>query len=121
MLQVGRRRGGDGWEMGSPDMSLGADDYEETTSPSDADSRRRVQESRLPPTLDKRPKASFSQHSRTHRKASEYPSASGAVSRKKSLEHQGYSGHKRKGPMNREVSEFEVREDLKSWEISVPQ
>src|SRR5947207_14134657 len=68
--------GGDGWETGSPGMRLGADGYEESTSISDADSRRRVQENRLPPALDKRPKASFGQHSRTHSKAPEYPSTS---------------------------------------------
>jgi hypothetical protein len=113
--------GGDGWEMGSPGTRLGADDYEDTTSLSDADSRRTVQGTRLSPALSKRPKAPFGHHSRTHSKSTDYSSSSSAVSGKKSIEHQGYSGYKKKGQGNGEVSEFEVREDLKSWEISVPQ
>lgn len=113
--------GGDGWEMGNSSLTFGADDYEESMSLSDAESRRTVQENRLSPVLGKRAKTSFGHHSRTHSKGTGYPSGSSAVSPKKSMEHQGYGTHKRKGQINREVSEFEVRQDLKSWEISTPQ
>ncbi|KKZ64619.1 hypothetical protein EMCG_09473 [[Emmonsia] crescens] len=95
--------GGDGWESGGPSLRLN-DDNEDSTSLSDADSRRTIRDG----ADERRRKPSFGGHRRGHSKS------------KENLEHSGYGIRARKGK-NKEVSEFDLREDLRSWEISVPQ
>ncbi|KLJ10352.1 hypothetical protein EMPG_14261 [Blastomyces silverae] len=95
--------GGDGWESGAPSLRLD-DDNEESTSFSDADSRRTIRDG----TDDRRSKSSFGGHRR------------GLSKSKENLELLGYGMRPRKGKA-REVSEFDLREDLRSWEISALQ
>ncbi|OAX83547.1 hypothetical protein ACJ72_02092 [Emergomyces africanus] len=95
--------GGDGWESGALSLKLN-DDNEDSTYLSDADSRRTIRDG----TDERRSKSAFSHHRRGHSKSNE------------NLEHLGYGTRARKGK-NREVSEFDLREDFRSWEISIPQ
>ncbi|EGC41034.1 conserved hypothetical protein [Histoplasma capsulatum var. duboisii H88] len=95
--------GGDGWETGGPSLRLD-DDNEDRRSFSDADSRRTIRDG----TDDGRSKLSYGRHQR------------GLSKNKENLEHSGY-GIRERTRKTREVSEFDLREDLRSWEIFSPQ
>ena len=103
-----------------PPTRFQIDDYDETASLSDTDSRRTVQDARLSPALDRRPQSSSSAGSLNESKSSDTLFVSGG---KGSIQQQVYRSNKermRRGNKNaREISEFDVREDLKSWEITV--
>lgn len=118
--------GGDGWTTGAQSTRSGRsgrDDYEETTSMGDTDSRQTIQGHRLSPALEKRPKSSSSDNSRNDSKSTESPSGSDGLDGRGSIERQLYDGTKddewKTRRTNREISEFDVREDLRSWEIFV--
>lgn len=111
--------GGSGWPATTPNTRSGGDGCDESMSiASDADSRTTVQGSRLSPNPDRRPKSSSSDHSRTDSKGVE-----DRLGGRGSLDNQMYDGNKerrwRNRRTNREVSEFDVRGDLRTWEISV--
>ncbi|KAL1989355.1 hypothetical protein VTN96DRAFT_117 [Rasamsonia emersonii] len=110
--------GGSGWPATAPNARSGGDGDESISIASDPDSRTTVQGNRLSPNPDKRPKSSSSDHSRTDSKGGE-----DRLGGRGSLEHQMYDGNKerrwRNRRTNREVSEFDVRGDLRTWEISV--
>lgn len=99
--------GGDGWASGRPSLKLD-DDEEDTGSPSDTESRRTARnESSSHRT---RSGGSLGSHLRSRSKHSDFSFGSDI----------GSKDHKEKGKQqkNREVDEFDVREDLRSWEIS---
>ncbi|EEP77188.1 predicted protein [Uncinocarpus reesii 1704] len=99
--------GGDGWASGRPSLKRD-DDEDETGSLSDAESRRTVRSKS--PARSTRSGDSLGNHLRSRSKHSDFSFSSDVGDK----EHKG-KGKRRK---NREVSEFEVREDLRSWEIS---
>ncbi|KAL1971134.1 hypothetical protein VTN77DRAFT_85 [Rasamsonia byssochlamydoides] len=110
--------GGAGWADNTSNPRLdpsGRDGYDESVSVNDADSRTTLQGNRLFPNPDKRPKSLSSSHSRRDSKGGE-----DSLGRRGSLD---YDSNKerpwRARRSNREVSEFDVREDLRTWEISV--
>ncbi|KAL2002327.1 hypothetical protein VTN02DRAFT_155 [Thermoascus thermophilus] len=117
--------GREGWATGAQSTRSGrsgrGDDYEET-SMSDADSRRTLQGPLLSPALGQRPKSSSSDNSRNE-KGTESPSGSDGLDGRGSIERQLYDNTKDSEWRNRktthEISEFDVREDLRSWEVSV--
>lgn len=117
--------GREGWATGAQSTRSGrsgrGDDYEET-SMSDADSRRTLQGPLLSPALGRRPKSSSSDNSRNE-KGTESPSGSDGLDGRGSIERQLYDSTKDSEWRNRktthEISEFDVREDLRSWEVSV--
>lgn len=96
------------------------DDYDESGSLSDTESRRTVQDARLSPGFDKRPISSSSTTSLNDSRGSDTLIAS---SGKGSIQQQVYNGNREKtrrgNRHTREVSEFDVREDLKSWQVSL--
>lgn len=104
----------------TPYTRFQVDDYDEGTSLSDTESRRTVQDARLSPAFDKRPKSSSSTTSLNESRSSDTLNVS---SGKGSIQQQVYNGNREKtrraNRHAREVSEFDVREDLKSWEVSV--
>lgn len=104
----------------SPYTRFQVDDYDEGVSLSDADSRRTVQDARLSPAPDKRPISSSSTPSLNEKGSSDNLNVSGS---KGSIQQQVYNGNREKtrrpNRHTREISEFDVREDLKSWEVSV--
>ncbi|KAN0079774.1 N-terminal C2 in EEIG1 and EHBP1 proteins domain containing protein [Elaphomyces granulatus] len=113
--------GGAWWENAAPSSRSersGGDEYDETASFSDTDSRKTVQGSRLSPTLERRPKASSRNHYRNDSKDTE-----DGIGGRGSIERQVYDTTKerrwRSRGVSREVSEFDVREDLRTWEIAV--
>ncbi|KAJ5219089.1 uncharacterized protein N7498_001188 [Penicillium cinerascens] len=77
---------------------------------------------RLSPGFEKRPKSSSSNHSRGSGKAPGTVSSLGHPQKGSSLEQQLYDGAKGRGWKSRnadnEKCEFDVREDLRSWEIT---
>lgn len=103
----------------TPYTRFQVDDYDESASMSDTDSRRTVQDARLSPAFDKRPQSSSSTTSLNESKSSDTLIAS---SGKGSIQQQVYSTNREKmrraNRHAREISEFDVREDLKSWEIT---
>jgi hypothetical protein len=108
--------GGSGW-MATTSRSLrsGADEDDESGSTSDTDSRRTIQGPPLSPNPDKTSKSSSSLHSRGDSKSQD-DRVTG------SIEHHLFESPKeRRWPPRshpREISEFNVRKDLRSWEIS---
>jgi hypothetical protein len=93
----------------------GRDGYEESISVSDADSRTVIQGNRLSPNPEKRSKSTSSNHSRGGSKSEDI------ISRRRSLGRPLYDkeGRWRNRTSTREVSEFDVRGDLRTWQISV--
>jgi hypothetical protein len=110
--------GGAGWEAAPAGSRSGGDEYDETASISDADPRRTVQGSGLSPNPERRPKSSPSHHFRIDGRNME-----DGLSEKGSLGHQFYATNKQRRWRDRrvtgEISEFDVREDLRTWEISI--
>jgi hypothetical protein len=111
--------GGSGWTAAvstSRSTRSGPEEYDDSGSTSDTDSRRTIQGHRLSPNPEKRLKSSTSLHSRNGSKGHD-DSMSG------SIERQIYDSSKEKRWRNRsqvrEISEFNVRRDLRSWDISV--
>ncbi|WEW55309.1 hypothetical protein PRK78_000738 [Emydomyces testavorans] len=99
--------GGDGWASGRPSLKLDDDD-EDTGSLSDTDSRRTGRN--RSPAHSTRSGNSLGSHLRNRSKHLDFSFNSDI----------GGKDQKRteKRRKNREVDEFEVREDLRSWEIS---
>lgn len=77
---------------------------------------------RLSPSFQKRPKSASSSHSRDSSKTPNTLSSLGRVSKGGSIEQQLYDGAKGRSSKGRnagfELSEFDVREDLRSWEVA---
>ncbi|KAJ5085804.1 hypothetical protein N7532_010575 [Penicillium argentinense] len=75
----------------------------------------------LSPGFERRPKSSSSNHSRGSAKTPEPFSTLGHPQKSGSIEQQLYDGAKGRGWKSRhaehELSEFDVREDLRSWEV----
>ncbi|PGH17350.1 hypothetical protein AJ79_01234 [Helicocarpus griseus UAMH5409] len=94
--------GGDGWASGAPSLRLN-DDNEDSASFSDADSRRTVRDG----SSERRSNSSFGGHLRSDSKSKESLGNSDY----------GFRGGRRKC---REVSELDLREDLRSWVIRPP-
>lgn len=96
----------------------GGDEYDETASFSDADSRKTVQGSRLSPNPERRSKGSSRNHYRNGSKDTE-----DGIGGRGSIERQLYDTTKerrwRSRGVSREVSEFDVREHLRTWEICI--
>ncbi|GMF81468.1 unnamed protein product [Aspergillus oryzae] len=78
---------------------------------------------RLSPNFERRPKSSSSNQFRIDGKLPEFNSRVGHSRKRSSIEHQLYGTAKGNAWKNRsndhELSEFDVREDLRSWEIGV--
>lgn len=118
--------GGAGWApaaQSSRPERAGRGSYSETNSMSDGDSRKTLQTNRLSPYLEKRPKSSSGNSSPLDSKGGEFSSGSESPSGRGSISQQLYESgmgkkwkHRRPAP---EVSEFDVRDNLRSWEISV--
>ncbi|QVM08690.1 hypothetical protein D8B26_003370 [Coccidioides posadasii str. Silveira] len=100
--------GGDGWASGRPSLKVGDDDEEDTGYLSDTYSRRTTRNKS--PARSTRSGDSLGTHLRSHSKHSDFSFSSDVGG--KDLKGKG------KRRKNREVDEFEVREDLRSWEIS---
>lgn len=98
------------------------DNLHVTDSPSsEADSRP----SRLSPNFERRPRSPSSNTNQNDRKAPGLLAAMGQHGRRGgSIEQQLYDNSKANGFKSRapahELSEFDVREDLRSWEINLP-
>lgn len=77
---------------------------------------------RLSPSFEGRPKSPSSNHSLGSNKPPDTLSSLGHVQKGGSIEQQLYDGAKGRGWKGRndehELSEFDVREDLRSWEIA---
>lgn len=77
---------------------------------------------RLSPSFERRPKSSSSNHSHDSGKTPDSRSTLGHAKNGGSLEQQLYDGAKGRGwkirSANNELSEFDVREDLRSWETA---
>ncbi|KAK2753648.1 hypothetical protein FQN55_000011 [Onygenales sp. PD_40] len=93
--------GGDGWEGGWQNARQ-SDDYEDSASFSDTDSRRTNREGTA---TGKRSKMSFGGHMRDDSKG------------KESIDSSSSYGFRARRGKSRGLSEFDVREDLRSWEI----
>ncbi|KAK2767490.1 hypothetical protein FQN54_003647 [Arachnomyces sp. PD_36] len=111
--------GGTGLEppaVAAPYTTFRVDDYDERGSLSDTESRRTTQVS---PAFDKRPLSSSSTASLNESKSSDTLPVGGG---RGSIQQQVYGTNRensRRGYRHtREISEFDIREDLKSWEIS---
>ncbi|KAJ5748359.1 uncharacterized protein N7511_010055 [Penicillium nucicola] len=76
----------------------------------------------LSPSFEGRPKSSSSNHSHTSGKAPDSHSTLGHPKKGGSIEQKLYDGVKGRGwkalNVHNELSEFDVREDLRSWEVS---
>lgn len=110
--------GGSGWTADSskyrPSRSR-PDEYDGFGSTSDTDSKRTIQDHRLSPNSERRPKSSGSLHPRDNG-TSRDDGLTGSIDRQ--LYGPSTDSHWRKNRSHRrEVSEFSVREDLRSWEI----
>lgn len=77
---------------------------------------------KLSPSFERRPKSSSSNHSHSNGKTPESLATLGHTKKGGSIEQQLYEGARGRGwkspNTNNELSEFDVREDLRSWEVS---
>lgn len=109
--------GGSGWTASASRSRSGREEYDDSGSTSDTDSRRTIQGHGLSPNPEKRPISSSSLHSRNGSKGLDDTSLNG------SIERQIYDSSKERRWRNRsharEISEFNVKKDLRSWEVSV--
>lgn len=92
-------------------------------SSNDTDSRRTVSGGRLSPSFEKQPRTSPSSSLfPSEDRGPEFTSDIGQTKKRGSIEQQLYNGAKGKSWKSRspsnELSEFDVREDLRSWEVS---
>jgi hypothetical protein len=105
---------------GSSARSDRIDDYDDSIS--DSGSRTTLQDSGLLPNPEKRPKSSLSNYSRNEAKDSDSTLNGSTVGGRGSLE-SSFQETKEKGWRNprgtHEISEFDVRDDLRTWEITV--
>lgn len=114
--------GGIGWDNGTQNhrMSRLDDSLNVASADNGAGSRESPSSNRLSPNFERRLKSSSSNEV----KGPELLSAMGHGRRGGSIEQQIYDNSKAKGLRNRaattehELSEFDVREDLRSWEIT---
>lgn len=104
--------GGDGWESGPPMLKVN-DDLEDSASLSDSDSRRAIQF----PSSEKRSKSAFRSYSPRRGKVSDFATSDG----KDGLDQPLYGAPRPRSRKTREISEFAVREDLRSWEVNFQQ
>ena len=87
-----------------------------------AGARQALSDNRLsPPTFERRPRSSSSNHFRNDAKTAEFVQSNDHARKTGSIEQQLYDNPKGKAWKNRssefELSEFDVREDLRSWEV----
>lgn len=115
--------GGSGWNKGSHSRKSEENEDALGLFPNiDMDSRQFLSGTKLSPSLEKRPRSSSSHQSRFLGKEAELSSSPGHAKKTRSIEQKLIDsakgkGERRSGPSH-EVSEFDVREDLRSWEIS---
>ncbi|KAE8383631.1 N-terminal C2 in EEIG1 and EHBP1 proteins-domain-containing protein [Aspergillus bertholletiae] len=114
---------------GSISWSNDVNDLESTEAkegghfPSTGAAMKGASSNRLSPTFERRPKSSSSSHFRNDGKLHDFNSRVGHNRKRSSIEHQLYGTAKGNAWKNRnndrELTEFDVREDLRSWEIGV--
>ncbi|KAB8260638.1 N-terminal C2 in EEIG1 and EHBP1 proteins-domain-containing protein [Aspergillus pseudonomiae] len=96
---------------------------EDDRLPSTGAATKSTAANRLSPSFERRPKSSSSNQFRSGGKLPEFSSRVGHSRKRSSIEHQLYGTAKGNAWKNRsndhELSEFDVREDLRSWEIGV--
>ncbi|KAK5806715.1 hypothetical protein VI817_000973 [Penicillium citrinum] len=104
------------------DGSHDGSDHRNSFLDPDSGSRQPRSSKRLSPGFERRPKSTSSNHSRSGSKTPDSISTLGNSQKGSSLEQQLYDGAKGrswKGRQNEnELSEFHVRDDLRSWEVS---
>jgi hypothetical protein len=103
------------------DKSLPEGDHRDTLLSVESASRQSRTGKRLSPSFERRPKSASSNHSHNSGKTPDSLSALGHPEKGGSIEQKLYDGAKGRGwkapNVNNELSEFDVREDLRSWEI----
>lgn len=95
--------------------------HRESLLSADAATRQSRPGKYLSPSFERRPKSSSSAHSHHNEKAADSLTALGHPKKGGSIEQQLYDGAKVRGwkapSTSNELSEFDVREDLRSWEV----
>lgn len=111
------------WNNDAHNASAGASsgNQRESMLSADAATRQSRPGKYLSPSFERRPKSSSSAHSHSNEKAADSLAALGHSKKGGSIEQQLYDGAKGRGwnlpSTNHELSEFDVREDLRSWEV----
>ncbi|EKV07502.1 hypothetical protein PDIG_64450 [Penicillium digitatum PHI26] len=115
--------GSSGWnnEAHSADADISAGDHRDALSSAETAPRQSRSGKKLSSSFERRPKSTSSNRSHSNSKTPDSLAALGHLRNGGSIEQQLYEGAKDrawKAPdTNNELSEFDVREDLRSWEI----
>jgi hypothetical protein len=101
---------------------LSTEDHRDSLLSVEAATRQGRPGKKLSPSFERRPKSSSSNHSHNNGKTPDSLATLGHPKKGGSIEqqlHDGARGRGLKSPnTNNELSEFDVREDLRSWEVS---
>jgi hypothetical protein len=102
-------------------VDLSTEDHRESLLSVEAATRQSRPGKKLSPSFERRPKRSSSNHSHNNGKIPDSLATLGHPKKGSSIEQQLYDGARGRGwkspNSNNELSEFDVREDLRSWEV----